>query len=461
MTTIDQHVQDLSNGLNGELARLRENESYYDAEHRLKAIGVSVPPEMRALLAQVGWPRTYLSSIEERASLGGFRMAGSSEADERLWSWWQANFLDVKSGPAHTDALMHGRAYATISSPDEDDPFSDPESPVIQVESPLHMYAEIDQRTERVRRAFRPYVDPAKPGEDRGTLYLPDRNVYLVDGPGGWKVEGEDVHDLGVPLVVQLTNRYKTTELYGRSEITPELRSVTDAAARIMMDMQAAAELMAVPQRLLFGVAQEALAANPDDPASVIEAYFARIVAIEDSDAHAMQFAAAELMNFVNVLQELAKQAATYTGLPPQYLSFSSENPASAEAIRSSESRLVKKTERFCKLMGGGWEQVMRVAMLLMDGSISSEARRMEAIWEDPATPTYAAKADAVSKLVAGGIIPVERARIDLGYSEVEREQMRKWDQENPTSQLSAILGTGMPKIPSAMVDSSEKDQAA
>lgn len=459
MTTIDQHVQDLSNHLNGHQRTLKTNESYYDAEHRLKAVGVSVPPEMRALLAQVGWPRTYVGAIEERTDLEGFRMGGSAEADTRLWDWWQANQLDVESGPAHTEALIHGRAYVTISSPDETNPFADPTAPVIRVESPMNMYAEIDPRTGMVTRALRPYVDPTQPKDDRATLYLPDRNLYLVGGRMGWSVEAEDVHNLGVCTVVPLVNRQKIGDVNGASEIVPELRSITDAAARIMMDMQAAAELMAVPQRLLFGVAQEALAANPDDPGSVIEAYFARIIAVEDSDAHAMQFTAAELMNFVNVLQELAKQAASYTGLPPQYLSFSSENPASAEAIKSSEARLVKKTERFCKRMGGGWEQVMRVALLLMDGEVSDGARKMETIWRDPSTPTFAAKADGVTKLVTAGIIPVERARIDLGYSEIERSQMKQWDTESTTSQLSALLGTGRTAIPTP--DEGDNQEAA
>ena len=455
--SIQDDIQELSNKLNASQARLRENLAYYDSKHRLRAIGVSVPPEMRALLAQVGWPRVYLSAIEERSVLEGFRMAGSSEADTRLWDWWQANNLDVESGPAHLEALIHGVSYVTVTSPDPNDPLADPDAPIITVESPLNMYADIDPQTRRVKRAFRPYTDPMKPNEERGTLYLPDRNLYLVGGVGGWSVEGEDVHNLGVPTVVPLVNRFKVGDSHGTSEITPELRSITDAAARIMMDMQAAAELMAVPQRLLFGVAQEALAANPEDPGSVIEAYFARIIAVEDSDAHAMQFNAAELMNFVNVLQELSKQAASYTGLPPQYLSFSSENPASAEAIRSSESRLVKKVERFNKLMGGGWEQVMRVALMLMDeDGLRPEARRMETIWRDPSTPTYAAKADAVTKLVSSGIIPVERARIDLGYSEVERQQMRQWDTESSTSQLSALLGGGMTQIPSPMVEEIE-----
>lgn len=438
--TVQEDVQELHNKLNGEHGVLTGNKSYYEATYRPKSVGVSTPPEMRHLLAQNGWGRMYVGSLEERLDLEGFRMAGSSDADERLWEWWQANHLDTESGLAHTEALVQGRAFVIVSGPDEADPFADPDTPVIKVESPFNMFADTDPRTGRVRKALRVYKEE---NTTYGTLYRPGEIIYVVRGRNGWQIE--ETVQTGVPFttVVALTNNASLANRKGCSEISTELRSTIDAASRLMMNLQAAAELMAVPQRLLFGVAQEALQANPDDPGSVLEAYFARIIAVEDSEAHAMQFAAAELRNFVDGMAELTRHAASYTGLPPQYLAYASDNPASAEAIRSSESRLVKKAERKAKQFGGSWEDVMRMALWIMDGEISPEARRMETIWRDPATPTYAAKADAVQKLYANGmgVIPLERARIDMGYSVEERLQMKQWDSESSTAQLTALLG--------------------
>ena len=82
----------------------------------------------------------------------------------------------------------------------------------------------------------------------------------------------------------------------------------------------------------------------------------------------------------------------------------------------------------------------MRIAYrMAKGGDIPPEMFRMETVWRDPSTPTYTAKADAATKLYANGmgVIPKERARIDMGYTIAEREEMAAWDeQESPMNML-------------------------
>lgn len=434
-------VTDLTNELNSKQGALEENEAYYEAENRLRALGLSTPPEMRHLTAAVGWPRMYVDSIEERLDVEGFRNSDEPEGDSRLMDWWQANYLDVESGLGHIESMMHGEAYVTVSAPNEDE---NPNNPLIKVESPKNFIAKDDYRTRKVKEALRRYRDPHIPNEEYVALFLPDENVYLArNGQGDWKVDFRVPHNLGRVCCARLLNRERLTERCGRSEITKEIRSATDAASRVLMNMQAAAELMALPQRVIFGVSMEDFVMDPDNPGASMEAYMARILAFENEAGKAMQFNAAELRNFVEALEEIAKLVASYTGLPPQYLSFSSENPASAEAIKSAESRLVKKAERKARMFGQAWEEAMRLGMLVIDGSIPDDAYKLETVWRDPSTPTFAAKADGVVKLAQAGILPIEQAREDLGYSDVQREQMRQWDKENPMGQLNTVLNAG------------------
>jgi len=386
----------------------------------------------------------YVDSIEERLDLEGFRLADDDATVDRLTDWWKANQLDEESGLAHIDALVYGRSYVTVGAPG---PLDEPGVPVIRVESPLDMHVETDPRTREVTRAVRVYENPNEKSEQWATLYLPNETIYLKQFGGEWVVDPalpKVVHNLGVVPVVPILNRERLSDRQGKSEITPEIRSFTDAASRIMMDMQAAAELMAVPQRILFGVEGDSLAPN-GTPSEVLSAYMAQILAVPNEAGKATQFSAAELRNFVDVLEELAKHVASYTGLPPQYLSFTTENPASAEAIRSAESRLVKKAERKARMFGGSWERVMKLALLVIDGSAPLNVSRLEAHWRNPATPTYAAMADGVVKLYAAGqgVITKKRAREDMGYSAEEIAKMEddEVSEQKAMVKLTEVLG--------------------
>jgi hypothetical protein len=256
--------------------------------------------------------------------------------------------------------------------------------------------------------------------------------------------------------MIPIANRTRLSDLIGTSQITPEIRSCTDAAARIMMDMQATAELMAIPQRLIFGAKPKEVGVDPETGQKLFDAYIAAILAFEEPQGKASEFSAAELRNFAEAISVLDKKVASYTGLPPQYLSAQSDNPASAEAIKASESRLVKTVERKNKIFGGAWEQAMRVATKVMKGGdIPPDMYRMESIWRDPSTPTYAAKADAAAKLYAAGqgVIPKKRARFDMGYSISEVGEMERWDEEEIPA-LTALQQIVNPK-PAATSDSS------
>lgn len=441
-TAYDSIIDDLMTKLNGKQGDLEENQAYYDATFRLRALGLSTPPEMRFLTAAVGWPSMYVTSLEERLDVEDFRMGDESAGDDRLRDWWQANLLDVESGPGHIETLVHGISYITVSAPNEDAD-EDPDIPIIKLESPFNFIAKQDYRTRKVKQALRVYEDPEIPNEKYVALFLPDETVYLGQSKNSssqWVLDYRVPHDLGRVLVSPLVNRNRIHQWCGVSEISRELRSATDAASRIMMNLQSAAELMAIPQRILFGVSEEDFPVDVTKPGAAMEAYMARIMAFENESGKATQFNSADLRNYVDALQELAKQVASYTGLPPQYLSFSSDNPASAEAIKSAESRLIKKVERKARLFGQSWEEAMRLGMLVIDGDIPRDAYKLETVWRDPSTPTFAAKADGTVKLHMQGIVPTEQARIDLGYSDVQRKEMAKMDKSDPVSQLNQLL---------------------
>ncbi|AJD82517.1 portal protein [Mycobacterium phage Alvin] len=447
MTTYHEHVERLQGLLARDLPNLLEAEAYRNGTRRLKTIGIGAPPELAYLDVQPGWVATYLRTLSDRLDIEGFRISEDSEGLEELWNWWQANDLDEESVLGHDDSLTFGRAYITVSHPDVES--GDPaDIPLIRVESPLYMYAELDPRnTRRVTRAVRLYTtrdDVAVP--DRATLYLPDETVPLRRNGGlndQWVVDGDVIrHGLGVVPVVPLTNDPRLGNRYGRSEISPELRKVTDAASRTLMNLQSASQILGTPLRVISGVTTDEL--TNDGENTTLDIYYGRILTLASEAAKISEFKAAELRNFAEEMEVFRKEAASITGLPPQYLSSSSENPASAEAIIATDSRIVKMAERKGRIFGGAWERAMRIAMQIMGREVTEEYTRLETVWRDPSTPTVAAKADAVSKLYANGQgpIPKEQARIDLGYTATQREQMRDWDKQETEDMIDTLYST-------------------
>lgn len=438
---------------------------YYEGRVRLASIGLSLPPEMRRLSTVVNWPALYVDSLEERLDVEGFRLDGAADADDRLWQWWQDNDLDEESQLAHLDALVYGRAFVTVgSAPEGGAP------PVIRVESARHMAADFDPYTRQVTAALRVLTEDAEdePHDQPGAhpitpphaarLYLPDRTVALERTPNGgrWEVAGEDVHRLGRPLVEMLTNRGRAGERSGRTEMR-DVIELTDAACRTLTNLQGAQEMLAVPQRYVLGARQEDFTDAHGNPIPAWEAYIGRFLMLTNEEAKAGQFPAADLRNFTEVMNLYAQMVAAVTGLPPHYLGQSTDNPASADAIRSSEARLIKRAERKQRAFGGGWERVMRLAMLV-EGMDPAGGSAMETVWRDAATPTVAARADAVTKLVATGILPIEAAWEQLGYSPQYRARLRALNDTDPAVRYLATTPGGEP-LPA--VDVPEDEEAA
>ena len=131
------------------------------------------------------------------------------------------------------------------------------------------------------------------------------------------------------------------------------------------------------------------------------------------------------------------------TALPGQATSFDTINPPSADAMRSAENDFVKREERLQVSFGGAHQEVQRHVIERIMGHRPPEARLMETVWRDAATPTIAQKADAVVKKFQARIIPLEQARIDLGYSPEQRRTMREYDERERAGTYRAILDAG------------------
>lgn len=418
-------VTRLTQKLGGDSLDLDVLDAYYSGQQRIRDLGISVPPQLRGLHTVVGWPQIAVDAVEERLNVDGFRYPSSVDSDDRLWNIWQANNLDEESQLGHLDALIYGRSYIAVGSSVDSD------IPLITVETAKQMTLEYDVSRRAVSAALRVYGGSVDGRAKFATLYLPDQTIKLEIGTttSDWAVVDRDVHKFGAVPVTRLANKQRVTERSGASEITHAVRSITDSCCRTLLSMEVSREFFAAPQRYILGASESAFQ-NADGTAKTAwETYIGRMNALEaDDEGNSPTIWQAPSMDpsvHTRIIDAYAQEFAAMTGLPAALLGRTSDNPASADAIRSAENRLVMRVKRRQQTFSGAWEQAMRLALKFM-GDTSAADDRIETMWTAPETPTPGATSDAVTKQIAAGALPAtsDVTLAKLGHSSVERSRI-------------------------------------
>lgn len=454
-----------------ELPELRRLNAYYEGNQPLSYMAPELQAELQETVRQVviNWPRLVVDSLEERLDVEGFRFPGEPSADAELWRIWQANDMDGQSQQGHLDALVMGRAYVVVGSRADD-----PETPLITVESPLDMHAERDPQTREVTAAIKRWCEETETGKvDHVALYRPNATSWWVKERGDWVEDPEharDDHEIGEVMVEVLANRPRLKCPDGASELQ-DVIPLSDAACKIATDMMVSAEYHATPRRVAFGFGEEDFVDANGRRVSAFSRIIGRMWATEknrkEDGADVIQFNEASLSNFHETLKQLATLVASLTGMPPHFMGYATDNPASADAIRSSETRLVKRAERRQRGDGGTWERVNRKVLRIKTGVWDPRARALETLWRDASTPTVAQVADAAVKKFTAKIVPLRQTREDLGYTQAQIARMEEQDREAAEDAMQRILAGDLaaldagPKPPPDEVVAPEPDPLA
>ena len=418
-------------------------DDYYNGRQRLAFLAPEVREQIGDRLRPlvINWPRTIVDSVQRRSYVEGFRVSTGGTADDELWRIWQANDLDEWAQLAFVDALVHRRSFMSVWNPDGGD------TPRIAVESELQMTVEYEPGTRIITAALKRWQDGAL---QYATLYRPDAVLrfsaphavvqqfeFRLDGAapltagggvGPWQLEQRLPNPLGVVPVVPIVNRPRTNNLDGVSELH-DVIPVADAVNKLATDMMVTSEYHATKRRWATGIE---VPANPDNRVRLQ----AEVAAQWDNATKGKtwlagqgvtfgEFGEASLSNFTAAIELLTTQLAAISGLPPHFLGVGTKNPASADAIRSSEATLVERAREKHRAWGGALEQVMRLSIAARDGvrldALPPELSGMETIWRDPETPTEAQTADATIKLLAAGVIDLEAAQERMGLTPAQR----------------------------------------
>jgi hypothetical protein len=396
-------------------------EAYYEGKNKLKDLRISIPPQLTAVESVVGWAGTAVDVLEERLDFEGY-IGGD---DFGLNDIYRANELDLESGLGHKDALVFGTGFVVVGKGMNGEP-----DPLITIESPKKMTANYDLRTRRLTSAL--LVNRNERGvPTTGSLYLANETIVL-GYDGGWFELDRDVHNIGRVPVAPLNNNPRTGDPYGRTEITRAVRSYTDSAMRTLLGAEVAREFYSAPQRYVLGAKEDTFTDADGNPLDAWSVYQGRLLGLPYNEADGVmptvgQFQANDPRPYFDQVRAYATMLAAETAIPASYLGFQTDNPASADAIRQMEARLVKRAERRQRQFGRTWTEVAKLALLVRDGEIPAGVEDIRPIWRDASTPTRAAAADEVVKLISVGVLPAtsEVVMNRIGLSESDKQVVK------------------------------------
>jgi hypothetical protein len=435
------------------LARARKvnlrQEAYYEGARKVRDLGIAIPPHLKDVEAVAAGPQIVVDVIDERMDWRGW---STPKQDLGLKELFDANHLDIEVGQATLDSLIMGIAFLTAGTGGEGEP-----DVLIKAESPMRMTATWDPRMRRNVNALCELYDD----RDRligWQLYLPGETITAERQGGRVVVTDRDEHGLERIPVVSLINKPRASRMGGRSEITRHIRSITNSAMRTLLGMEIAREFYAAPQRYLMGADQSMFVDENGEPVSQWQAIIGRLLlapADEENDGalpRAGEFSAASPQPFTELLKTYMQEISSSSGIPATHFGYSTDNPASADAIQRADVRLDKRAVRRQKIYNLGLVELGEVAHLWRTGELLPPGS-VRSLWTPVSLVAPGAAADRATKMISSGVLDPEweftLEQFGLSDDEIERV-MAERRRSGGSAALRAIAeraaaGTGAP----------------
>lgn len=395
----------------------------YDGENVLPSLGVSVPPNMRALEMNANWCRLVVDSMAEVLTVEGFECADLPDEDIRLvWNTWQASDMRTLSHLAHTEALTQGLGYVVVGRGTDTGKLR---SRVLPKDN---IGVEYTDGAVTGAVILSTVTDPTSNRDVLQAVYYTPDNIEVLHRQGTlWRTK-ETLEGCPLVPVIPLTNKTRVNDTHGRSEMLL-VSQYADAASRSFTLLQFATETMATPQRWIIGGELDKFTRKDGSPMTTAEIYTSGILMLGAPNAKAGQFEAANLNQIVAVIKQYAEMVSAMTGIPASMLGLTTGNPESAEAMRAAKERMISRGELKQTLFGDSWEQWART-ILAFNNKPLDKADSLSTVWRDIAIPSNSAKAAHLLQAHAQGVISPRTARDGLPLTPEQRARENRVSDE-------------------------------
>ena len=383
-------VKYLKTKLKRKYTRVQTRYNYYEMKHKARDFQISSPPELRFWMGTLGWCAKSVDSLADRLV---FREFGNDAYD--MNGIFAQNNKAVLTDSAALSSLISSCSFIYLTT-DQDG------QPRMKVIDGRHATGEIDPTTNMLREGY-------------AVLEYDDHDNPLLEvycTPGATKVyvlgkETETIpNDAPYPLLVPIINRPDAVRPFGHSRISRACMAIQDSAVRTAKRSEIAAEFFSFPQKYALGLEKGAIDAL--DPWTAAMSSLFMISRDSDGQLPTLgQFQQQSMAPHTEQLRMFAGLFAGETGLTLDDLGFPSQNPSSAEAIKSSHESLRLTARKAQRDFGNGFRNAGYLAACLRDKKTYDIAAVADTVakWEPIFEPDYATLSN-----IGDGLLKINQA---------------------------------------------------
>ena len=411
----------LKKKLNRKRLRVRTRYEFYEMKNIVYDFGISTPPDLRHWMGTLGWCARAVDSLADRLVFREF-----SDDTYNMNEIFNQNNKDIMVDSAILGSLISSCDFIYITS--DADGF-----PRMKVVDGYHATGELDPVTNMLTEGYAVL--------EWDTHDNPIMEAYLVPGMTYILERGKVVNVVSnsapYPLLVPIINRPDAARPFGHSRISRACMSIVSSAVRTAKRSEIASEFFSFPQRYILGMDESA---ERLDKWKITMSSLLRVDKDQDGGHPVVgQFQQQSMTPHTDQLRMFAGLFAGETGLTLDDLGFPSQNPSSAEAIKSSHETLRLITRKAQRDFGVGLKNAGYLAACVRDRySYRRElVADVTAKWE----PIFEPDNSALS-LIGDGVIKINQA-VD-GY--FDRDSLRDLTGIEPaTEETVATAGVILP----------------
>lgn len=323
---------------------------YYEMKAYADDFGISTPPKLRGMRNVLGWCGKAVDTLADRLVFDEF--VDDNFAMNEIYN---LNNRDIIFDSAILSALITSCCFLYISKDDEG-------YPRIQVIDGGNATGVIDPITNMLTEGYA-VLERDDAGAPKIELYfVPGKTYCYTVGEREPKIE---ITNAMYPALVPIIYRPDARRQFGHSIISRACMDIVKSAMRTVKRSEISAEFFSFPQKYMLGTSPDATI----DKWTAAMSAMINISKDDDGNTPTMgQFTQQSMSPHIDQLRMFAALFAGETGLTLDDLGFPSDNPSSAEAIKSSHENLRLTARKAQRTFGSGFLNAGYVAASMRDG---------------------------------------------------------------------------------------------